>query len=320
MSFRQFVEEAEALVRSALSSLGYDPPAKLDWDIPPSEELGDVSFRVGYQLTKVAKKKPVEIAQEIANEIETKFTSEKHLVATVAGHPSGFLNFRINLHEFSSAVLTEAIEEGYGSLDLGKNQNVLVEHTSVNPNKALHVGHLRNVALGDSVARILRFTNHSVKVLNYIDDSGLQVADVIVGVLYLGHSIDGPQGKKYDRYVGDDVYVDVNKKYQLDPSLKEKQKFVLKAIEEHDEKIFTLAESITDKILQEQLHTCWRFNASYDLLVYESDIIKSRLWERTFSDLKERGIALLEKEGKLAGCWIVSIKGEKEGEDKVLVR
>ena len=320
MSFRDFVDEAKDLINKALASLGYDVPQKLDWDFPPSIELGDVSFRVGYQLSKIAKKKPPEIAREIAGEIEEKLSSEKHFVSSVEGHPNGFLNFRIKLEEFSSAVLLEARRKEYGGLNLGNDKSVLVEHTSVNPNKALHVGHFRNVALGDSIARILRFTHHDVKVLNYIDDSGLQVADVLVGVLYLGHSIEAPSGKKYDHYVGDDVYVDVNKQYERDPSLKEKQKFVLKAIEEHDAGIFPLAASITDKILKEQLHTCWRFNASYDLLVYESDIIDSKLWDHSFSELKNRGIAILEREGKLAGCWIVTIKGEKEGEDKVLVR
>ncbi len=195
-----------------------------------------------------------------------------------------------------------------------------MEHTSVNPNKALHVGHLRNLALGDSIARIMRFTNHSVDILNYIDDSGLQVADVIVGIMYLGHSQASPANVKFDHYAGDEIYVDVNRKYETDPALKEKQKHVLQAIEAHDPEIFPLAASITDKILKEQLKTCWRFNASYDLLVYESDIIASRLWEEVFGEMKTKGIAILETEGKLAGCWIVSIKGEKEGEDKVLVR
>ncbi len=195
-----------------------------------------------------------------------------------------------------------------------------MEHTSVNPNKALHVGHLRNLTLGDSISRILAFTNHSVSILNYIDDSGLQVADVIVGIMFLGHSADAPTDLKFDHYAGDEIYVDVNKKYESDPSLKEKQKLVLRAIEEHDPKIFRLAASVTDKILKQQLKTCWRFNASYDLLVFESDIIASKLWEQVFDAMKKAGIAILETEGKLAGCWIVSIKGEKEGEDKVLVR
>ncbi|HXQ93416.1 MAG TPA: arginine--tRNA ligase, partial [Nitrososphaerales archaeon] len=320
MTFRAFVYEASSLVIRACETIGYTAPSKIDWDIPPTKELGDVSFRIGYQLSKSVGKKPADIAKEIAEVIETTLRQSKDLVSDVQGHPSGFLNFRFNAPRLFTSTLEEASETGYGALDMGNGQSVLVEHTSVNPNKALHVGHLRNLALGDSVSRILSFTKHKVKILNYIDDSGLQVADVIVGIMFLGHSLDAPTNKKYDHYAGDDVYVDVNRKYESDPSLKDKQKLIMKGIEEHDSRIFPLAAKITDRILKEQLRTCWRFNASYDLLVYESDIIASKLWDDTFEEMKAKGIAKMETEGKLAGCWIVSIKGEKEGEDKVLVR
>ncbi len=320
MTFRAFVDEASSLIGKACQTIGYTAPSKLDWDIPPSKELGDVSFRVGYQLSKTVGKKPADIAKEIAEVIETTLRQSKDLVSDVQGHPSGFLNFRFNAPRLFTSTLMEASETGYGMIDLGNGQSVLVEHTSVNPNKALHVGHLRNLALGDSISRILHFTNHEVKILNYIDDSGLQVADVIVGIMFLGHSLEAPANKKYDHYAGDDVYVDVNRRYESDPALKGKQKLILKGIEEHDSEIFSLAAKITDRIVKEQLRTCWRFNATYDLLVYESDIIASKLWEDTFEEMKAKGIAKMETEGELAGCWIVSIKGEKEGEDKVLVR
>jgi len=319
LSFRDFVAEASSLIKQACDSLGYESPENLDWDIPPSKEFGDVSFRTGYQLTKVAKKAPSAIVAEIAKVIRGEVGAKKHYVKSVEGHPSGFLNVRLESTSLFSDVLREASKKGYGAIDLGSGNSVLVEHTSVNPNKALHMGHLRNVALGDSIARLFRFTNHEVKVLNYVDDSGLQVADVIVGIKYLGFSATNTT-KKFDHYAGDDIYVHVNKKYETDFSLSEKRKYVLKGIEEHDNDIFPLASEITNKILHEQLRTCWRFNASYDLLVFESDIVASKLWEETFSTLKTKGIAKLETEGIFDGCWIVTVKGEKEGEDKVLVR
>jgi arginyl-tRNA synthetase len=314
------VEEASSLVQGACLKLGYTPPTKQDWEIPPTREMGDVSFRIGFQLSKSVGKRPPEIASEIAEKIESGDAGLKRFVSAVEANPRGFLNFRFNAGILFSSVLEESTKQDYGSLDLGQGQSVLVEHTSVNPNKALHVGHLRNLALGDSIGRILAFTNHRINVLNYIDDSGLQVADVIVGIKYLGHSSIAPAGVKFDHYAGDTIYVDVNKRYAADPSLKERQKFVLGGIERHDPEIFQLASTITDKILSQQLVTCWRFNASYDLLIFESDIIATRLWEETFEAMKEKNIAKLETEGKFAGCWIVSIKGEKEGEDKVLVR
>lgn len=319
MSFRDFVNEAASLVKAASDSLGYPALPQYDWDVPPSKDLGDVSFRTGYQLSKIARKKPSEIVSEIAKEIQARHSSKKHLVESVEGHPSGYLNFRFDPPVLFRRVLENASKVGYGSIDLGRGETVLVEHTSVNPNKALHVGHLRNVALGDSIARLFRFTNHSVNVLNYIDDSGLQVADVIVGIKYLGFPSTNAS-KKFDHYAGDDIYVAVNKRYETDSSLAEKRKTVLKGIEERNAEIFPLASEITEKILREQLNTCWRFNASYDLLVFESDIVASKLWNDTFAALKSKGIAKLESEGTFAGCWIVTVKGEKEGEEKVLVR
>lgn len=320
MSFREFVDEASSLVKLACDSLGYTLSSEPSWEIPPSKEMGDLSFRVGFQLAKSSGKKPSEIAEEIAGIIISTDALDEGLVADVESSASGFLNFRFESGRLFTKTLDESVRSGYGSIDLGHGESVLVEHTSVNPNKALHVGHLRNLALGDSIARIMAFTDHSVKILNYIDDSGLQVADVIVGIKYLGHSMESPKGKKYDHYAGDDIYVDVNRRYESDPFLKGKQKVVLQAIETHDPEIFPLATLITNRILKEQLSTCWRFNAAYDLLIYESDIIASKLWEEVFQQMKSKKIATLETEGKLAGCWIVSIKGEKEGEDKVLVR
>lgn len=318
MSFREFVSEADRLIRSACGSLAYEVPSQLEWDVPPAKEFGDLSFRTGYQLAKSARKKPAEIVADIAKTI-TNNSAEMRYVKSVEGHPSGFLNFMFQQENYFQDVLQVAEKPKYGSLDIGKGSSVLVEHTSVNPNKALHVGHLRNVALGDSIARIFRFTNHDVRVLNYVDDSGLQVADVIVGIKYLGFSKEASE-KKFDHYAGDDIYVTVNKKYETDSALTQKRTLVLRAIEEHDNEIFPLASEVTNKILTEQLKTCWRFNANYDLLVFESDIIASKLWDQVFSELKENGIAKLETEGEFNGCWIVTVKGEKEGEDKVLVR
>lgn len=308
-------------MRTALGELGYNSPDSLDWDVPPSKDIGDVSFRVGFQLAKSTGKSPPQIAAEVAQTISRRasFTSGGFM-SSVEASPRGFLNFRFNPAALFTRTLSESSASAYGSIDLGRGKTVLVEHTSVNPNKALHVGHLRNVALGDSISRILSFTNHKVGVLNYVDDSGLQVADVIVGITYGGLSAEAPAGVKFDHYAGDEIYVEINRRYETDPALKGKQKIVLQAIEAHDPNIFRLASQITDNILKEQLRTCWRFNAFYDLLVFETDIIASRLWDDVFRKMKESGIAKFESEGKLAGTWIVSIKGEKEGEDKVLVR
>lgn len=320
MSFRDFVEESRGMILSTFEALGLSIPSSLEWSEPPNKSFGDLSFRIGFMIGRSLRKGPGQVASNVAKYATEHYIQNSKYVESVEGHPAGFLNFRLKKKDFFSDVLASSRTEGYGKVDLGRQKTVLIEHTAVNPNKALHVGHLRNVALGDCLARLLRFTSFDTFVLNYIDDSGLQVADVIVGLLHLGFSEEAPEGQKYDHYTGDTIYVSVTKKYDEDPSLREKQRKVLKAIEDHEPEIFPLASRVIEKILGEQLKTCWRFGAFYDLLVYESDIIAARLWASIFEDLKKKQIAKLVTEGKLAGCWIVSIEGEAEGEDKVLVR
>ena len=116
-------------------------------------------------------------------------------------------------------ILSESYLDTFGDVDIGNNSNIIVEHTSVNPNKALHIGHIRNIVVGDTVSRILNKANYKVNVLNYIDDSGLQVADIIVGFKHFGFDEEPPNGKKFDHYCGDDVYVKTTQKYELDSSL-----------------------------------------------------------------------------------------------------
>jgi arginyl-tRNA synthetase len=303
-----------------MDSLNYPQPKELEWAEPPNKEYGDLSFRVGFQLSKTLGKKPSVIASEIAAKINETNASKKY-VSAVESHSSGFLNFKMNEIAFFSDVLAVASKDkSYGKPRTGEGRTVLVEHTSANPSGALHIGHLRNIAIGDSLARIFSFASFDTSVLNYIDDSGLQVASVILGMTELGFSENGPPGVKYDHYTHDPVYVTAVKQVDESPSLKGKQDLILKQIEEKDASIKDLVERVTDKILKAQLQTCWRFGAYYDLLVYESDIIHTKLWDDLFQELKRRGIAKYETEGKLAGCWIVTVKGESEGEDKVLVR
>ncbi len=319
LSFQEFVNESEQIVLESLNQLGYSSVNELAWLEPPDSTLGDLAFRVAFDLAKSLGKKPGEIASAISERSKDRVASSRYILS-LEGHQSGFLNAKINLRNLAKDVLERAAEGSYGKIDLGHGSPVLIEHTSVNPNKALHVGHLRNVAIGDCLNRVFRFSGYDTYVLNYIDDSGLQVADIIVGFNYLGFPKESTGNEKYDHYAGDTVYVTVTKKYETDPTLREKQKFVLKSMESNDSSISKIRLEITDRILKEQLKTCWRFGARYDLFVYESDIIHSNLWSTVFQTLKDKGIAKYETEGKLAGCWIVSTADEVEGEDKVLVR
>ena len=154
--------------------------------------------------------------------------------------------------------------------------------------------------------------------LNYVDDSGLQVADIIVGFKHFGFSKEPPNGKKFDHYCGDDVYVKTTEKYESDPSLEQTRKDVLKELEDGDSEIAKFADTITRRVLVNQLETCWNLSVFYDCLNFESQIIRSGLWDEIFEKLKEMNLIKFENDGKNAGCWV--IPGEGKDEDKVIVR
>ncbi|MDQ3837327.1 MAG: arginine--tRNA ligase [Thermoproteota archaeon] len=234
----------------------------------------------------------------------------------------GYINFKANHAQLSRSTLRHVLSspESYGYPNIGQGRHIVIEHTSVNPNKALHVGHMRNVIIGDTLYRIMRATHHRTTVLNYIDDSGVQIADVVVGFKFGGFPLMPPiKNQKFDQYCGNEVYVKINEMYEKDPPLSEKRKLVLKEIEEGKSEIAHFALDITLRVLQEQLKTCWRMKVRYDLLNFESQIIGSKLWSKAFELLKSKGIAKYELEGKNKGCWVIA-GNEEDEEDKILVR
>jgi arginyl-tRNA synthetase len=317
LTFRLLIESARKLVESSLATAGY-PSVTFEVSEPPRKEFGDLTCNVAFQLGKQAKKSPARIASELVEVIKPMLLTDRH-IKSVEPHPAGYINFNVDHQALSKITLGQVLAnpEQYGAHDSGHGRHVVIEHTSVNPNKALHVGHVRNVVLGDTLYRMMKATNHRVTVLNYVDDSGLQVADIVVGFKYGGFPTDGPSGKKFDLYVGDDVYVKINERYEKDPGLAERRKAVLREIEEGKSDIARFAADVTLRVLQEQLRTCWRMKARYDLLNFESQIVTSRLWSKAFEILKKSKMVQLETEGKNIGCWVIEAKDE---EDKILVR
>ncbi len=317
MKFREFEAEAREALFAAAKQKGYSL-AEVELLRPPNPELGDLSSPVGLRLAKEAHKAPGVIAKELAETIDS--GGKWHLIGGVEAHPSGYVNFRTNWGVFAHELLT-SILKAEGAVELGApgpRRRVAIEHTNVNPNKALHIGHARNLVLGDSLVRTMKRLGHDVQTLNYIDDSGAQVADVIVGLKFLKISDQAPAGVKFDAYCGDVVYTKVNQVYERDPALKEKQRLVLKEIEKGSGEISEYAEKIVAQILAAQLQTCWRLGARYDLLNWESHILRTGMWKEIFEEMKKKQIAILETEGANAGCWVV--KDPELGEDKVLVR
>jgi arginyl-tRNA synthetase len=315
MTFRIFIEQVRGLVAAAAEKAGY-PTVDFDVSEPPRKEFGDLTCNIAFQMSKHAKKAPQKIAGDLIERISLQPDS---FVLSAELHHAGYINFRANYARLSTSTLAQLLRDPdtYGHYDSGKGSHVVIEHTSVNPNKALHVGHMRNVILGDTLHRIMKATNHRTTVLNYVDDSGLQVADIVVGLKFAGMKADPSNNKKFDQYCGDEVYVKINEMYERDLQLAEKRKLVLKEIEEGKSEIAKFASEITLHVLQEQLNTCWRMKVRYDLLNFESQIVVSKLWSRAFELLKKNNIARFETEGKNKGCWVIEAQGE---EDKVIVR
>lgn len=315
MTFRLFKDDVRRLIEQALEDAKY-PAGNFDLSEPPQKEFGDLSCNVGFILAKHAKKPPQRIAAELAEAIRPHTKGTYILSAEPAG---GHVNFKADYSRLSQATLAQVLKnpENYGYPDSGQGRHIVIEHTSVNPNKALHVGHMRNVIVGDTLHRIMKATNHRATVLNYVDDSGLQVADIVVGFRFAGFPVEPTKGQKFDHYCGDEVYVKITQMYEKDPKLAEKRQLVLKEIEEGKSELAHFAADITQRVMNEQLKTCWRMKARYDLLNFESHIVVSKLWSKAFELLKKNGITHFEEEGKNKGCWVIDAKDE---EDKVLVR
>ena len=313
MTLRLLYNEIRLGVQQLCDTLGY-PKTEFDISEASRPEFGDVSCNVGFLLAKALKKKPFDIAQTLAQEYNKNLGT---YVSEASAHASGYLNFVANYTKLVPDVIHSSLGSDYGTVNLGKNSKMVIEHTSVNPNKALHVGHVRNIIIGDTIARILHKASYDTSVLNYVDDSGLQVADIIVGFKYGGYSDKAPEGQKFDHYCGDVVYVKTTEKYETDKQLVELRSHVLQELEEGTSEIAKFGDEITRRVLEEQLKTCWRLGVTYDCLNFESQIVRSKLWFLAFEKMKSMGITTLELEGKNAGCWV--IKAESE-DDKVLVR
>ena len=313
MTFKILLDEINSNIQKIIEDLKL--PQTLFVVEPAKSNFGDVMCNVSFLLSKHLKKTPYDVAQIISDKYQPFLGN---LVEKVEAHPSGYINFFADYSHLNRIILKSSINDNYGFLNLGHKSKIVVEHTSVNPNKALHIGHVRNIIIGDTVARILRKTNFDVSVLNYVDDSGLQVADIILGFTHLKFSEEPPKDQKFDQYCGDEVYVKTTEEYSSNPDLENTRKKILQDLEDSDSKIAKLGDKITRKVLAAQLDTCWELSVFYDCLNFESQIIRSGLWKQVFEKMKEMKLVELQQEGKNAKCWI--IKGEKNEEDKVLVR
>jgi len=312
MSYITIIERVRESIINSLNELGFKTPFFLISETP-SPSFGDISTNVAFQIAKEMKLSPYETATRICQQLTKNMPD---LISSVEAHASGYINFFIDYASVAKSVIDD---KEHCSIPQAENSlKISVEHTSVNPNKALHVGHARNVVIGDTIARLLSNYGHQITVLNYIDDTGIQVADVVLGIIHLGLPAENRKYSKFDHYIGDSVYVEVNRAYEQDKSLLEKRKEVSKKIEKGEGQESIISREITRKVLKAQLETCWRLGAEYDLLNFESDILATGYWNEIFELLKAKGIVKLQKGGKFDGCWVM--QGDEDEEEKVLVR
>ena len=300
MTFQSILDEIRNNLNGILSDLGI---TDVSFSVEPAKPgFGDVTSNIAFLLAKRLKQNPFDIAQMISE----KYTScVSTLVHTSNAHRSGYLNFFADWDKLNELIVCESYLDTFGDVDIGKGSTITVEHTSVNPNKALHIGHVRNIVIGDTMSRILEKSNYHVNVLNYIDDSGLQVADILLGFRHFKYDLTPPDGKKFDHYCGDDIYVKTTLQIERDPSLESVRRDILKELEDGTSDTARFADKITRRVLAGQLETCWNLGVSYDCLNFESQIIRSGLWAQIFEKLKTMGLIEFETEGDNTGCWVI---------------
>jgi arginyl-tRNA synthetase len=271
---------------------------------PPTVELGEYALPLSFELAKKLRKAPRKIAEEIVaglGEIEGFETLE------VAG--AGYINARVKRGESAAALAAgEVIERDV--LKERAGQKILVEHTSINPNKAAHIGHLRNSILGDTFVRLLRAAGYPVDVQNYIDNTGVQVADVVVGFVYVEKKSKAEiaqlieQTPKFDFHCWD-VYARTSKWYEEDKANLQRRLDTLHAIEQGGNELAEIAELISTTILKRHLETMDRLGIEYDFLPRESEILSLHFWDLAFQTMKDKGVLFFENEGKNKGCWVM---------------
>jgi len=284
-------------------------------DRPPKIEMGEAASPVCFELAKRLKKAPRIIAQEIANNL-----GKIEGIARVEVAGAGYLNAYFDRAAFWSELspLATRLSPLLSEKKFGK---VIVEHTSINPNKAAHIGHVRNAVLGDTMARVLRHAGHSVQIQNYIDNTGVQVADVVIGFLDMERlspvSVKmAAMEPRFDYYCWD-LYAKATLFFEEDKArAAELRGRTLKAIEENRGEEAEVAQVIADAIVSLHLKTMARLGIAYDLLARESEILHLKFWDAAFEKLKTSGAIELATSGKMAGCWILPWKEElKEVKD-----
>ena len=337
MTLLNLQQRLKATLRAAARDLFDLEIDQLNAETPPKPELGDIAFPVSFELAKLIKQKtgdkanPRSIAEKLKDQLETLGEVSR---VEIAG--PGYINV---FFDRPKLLRTFATTDDSTTTSGEHQPKKMVEHTSINPNKAAHIGHVRNAVLGDTFVRILQAAGDRVEVQNYIDNTGVQVADVVVGFIHLEKktldeikALDATlqSDHPFDYYCWD-LYTRVGLFYrdgdptgQLNPEKTALRNEVLHAIEAGNNSTAQLADYVATRNVECIINTMERLGIRYDLLARESDILHLHFWERAFELMKQTGVIRFESEGKHARCWVMPFEshtGTDEHEsDKIIVR
>ncbi len=292
----------------------YDIPAAdpaladIPVELAPNRTMGDFAVPLAFTLARRLRKAPRAIAQEIVAAL-----GSVEGFSRIEATPNGYVNFFVDRATLATRWLRD--ERDIAAAGSGK---AIVEHTAINPNKAAHIGHLRNAALGDALGRLLRFLGRDVEIQNYIDDTGVQVADVAVGFREIERKTlaevrEIAATARFDYYCWD-LYAQVTEWYAGDKDRLKIRSTALHDIEHGGNDTAELAHFIADHIVRCHVQTMARMNIGYDLLTWEGDILRLQFWAHAFEYLKKTGSVYLQPEGKLKGCWVMKIEDDPTGE------
>ncbi len=304
LPIQQAVRDHVAAALIDLYGLAPDAVPPIAVGYPPNRGMGDLAVTVAFELARTLRKAPRVIGQEIAARLGA--VPGIHKVDCAA---NGYLNLYLDRTAFFLARLADDVPPPAPPGGPGKT---IVEHTAINPNKAAHIGHLRNAALGDTLVRTLRFLGHRVEIQNYIDDTGVQVADVAVGFRELeGLAVEDVAAlaaqPRFDYYCWD-LYARVTEWYEADKTRLAVRAAALHDIEHNAGDLAAIGRVTADAIVRCHLKTMARLNVGYDLLTWEGDILRLQFWNRAFETLKAQGTVYHQPAGRLAGCWVMRIE------------
>jgi arginyl-tRNA synthetase len=269
---------------------------------PPKVELGDFAIPV-FPLAKPLRSAPLKIAEAIRAEL-----GPIEGIAEMRVAPPGYLNVKADRSYIAASLAQD--QKAPSDIPTGK---ILVEHSSINPNKAAHIGHLRNAILGDTFVRLLRYAGREVDIQNYIDNTGVQVADVVVGFIHLEKKSRAEiealtRQPRFDYYCWD-LYARASQWYEQDKQNLQVRLATLHAIEDPQSETAAIADSISTAVLRRHLETMDRLDIEYDFLPRESEILHLHFWDAAFTKLKDAGVLTFESEGKNKGCWVMRRAG-----------